>query len=666
MRIALIGNPNVGKSSVFNRLTGESQQVGNWSGKTVEVASATMIRAGYSVELVDLPGIYSLSAYSREEIVTRQYLLEEPPDASVLILDAAHLERNLYLALAIAELTPRLVIGLNMMEKASSLGRRIDLEQLSPSLGITVIEINAATGQGLGALLDAAIGVALLDNPPPVVAVPYPPELEDWIKETEKALFKHPSRQSRWLTMKVMEGDGISHQGCCHETGENQVDRLTKRWVDEGWTAERFELALADAKYRFISNLMRDFVKEDGEEREWSDQVDSWVLSPRWGYFILTAVLLLVFLASFVVSAPLGRLVGQAMTGLGSYAGAGLEWLNAPDLGQSLVRDGVFAGVGAVMGILPQIAVFYILFSFLQESGYLARVALLGDRFMQMWGLPGKSFFPLVSSYGCNVPGVMATRTLENYQDRLITMLLIPLIPCIPRLGVMSAILGAFFPGIRGAVVMLSLLLLDIILIILSARLLRRTVIPATSSAFVMELPRYHWPTMRQVLVPAWQQTYSFLKKVWTYVLLASIVVWGLSSFPVGVPLDQTWAGKIGAGLAVIGGQLGFDWRIMIALLFGFTAKETTLSTLGILYGVTDGTSQSISASITEVLTLLGAYTFLAVYMLYVPCLSTVVTIYKESGSLRWTGLGLLYDLILGFTVGWIIWNGGQFVLAHL
>jgi len=391
----------------------------------------------------------------------------------------------------------------------------------------------------------------------------------------------------------------------------------------------------------------------------WTDSIDAWALSPIWGYPIMMAVLGLVFWGSFVASAPLGGAISQGMAWSAEVIVRLLQWGQAPEFIQSLIRDGIFAGVGAVLAFVPQIAIFFAFFSLMQDSGYLARAAFLGDRFMQLMGLHGKSFFSLVSGFGCNVPGIMATRTLEDPKDRLITMLINPLIPCVPRLGVMSAVVAAFFPGSRGSVVMLSLLMLSMFLVMVSALFMRRVVKQTERSAFVMELPLYHIPTLRNVLLPTWQKTYSFLKRAWTFILVASIVVWFLSSYPQGVPMQATWAGKMGGWLSFIGAPLGFDWRIMVSIVFGFAAKETTLSTLGILYGVAANASQSIAQAMTGAMTPLNAYTFLVVYMLYIPCLASVVTTYKESGSLGWTSFGVAYNLILSFIMGWIVFHGG-------
>jgi len=690
MKIALMGNPNVGKSTVFNVLTGSNQQVGNWAGKTVERKSGIIHRANEDIELIDLPGTYSLTAYSQEEIVTREYILREKPDVVMAMVDASNIERNLYLVLQILELAPRVVIGLNMMDLAKSAGITIHSNKLALALNVPVVEIVAAKEQGIEEFLTEAIRVGKLKKDPLSDDIPYPEELENRIQAMERLLAdtiwatKYPLR---WLAIKRLEQDpeigqtwkSIPHTNqrnknpdpCCdpgdpvkYELQESVTlpgDALLQAYEAEGWTKDHFEMAVADAKYQYISKILPEFrIHENPVKRTWTDRLDEWILSPFWGYPIMIVILSLVFWFSFVASAPLGGAVSEAMAWAADVIVAIMQWGHMPDVIQSLVRDGIFAGVGAVLAFVPQIAIFFAFFSLMQDSGYLARAAFLGDRFMQLMGLHGKSFFSLVSGFGCNVPGIMATRTLEDPKDRLITMLINPLIPCVPRLGVMSAVVAAFFPGSRGAVIMVSLLLLSMLLVMFSALLLRRVVKQKERSAFVMELPLYHMPTMRNILFPTWQKTYSFLKRAWTFILVASIVVWVLSSYPQGASMNATWAGKMGGWLAFIGQPLGFDWRIMVAIVFGFTAKETTLSTLGILYGVAADASQSIAQAMTGAMTPLGAYTFLVVYMLYIPCLASVVTTYKESRSLGWTSFGVAYNLILSFIIGWLIFHGGQ------
>ncbi|SHH90096.1 ferrous iron transport protein B [Desulfosporosinus lacus] len=690
MKIALMGNPNVGKSTVFNVLTGSNQQVGNWAGKTVERKSGIIHRANEEIELIDLPGTYSLTAYSQEEIVTREYILREKPDVVMAMVDASNIERNLYLVLQILELAPRVVIGLNMMDLAKTAGITIHSNKLALALNVPVVEIIAAKGQGIEEFLTEAIRVGKLKKDPIADDVPYPEELENRIQAMERLLSdtiwatKYPLR---WLAIKRLEQDpeigqtwksipqtnqrNRSTDPCCdpgdpvkyelQESVSLPGEALLQAYEAEGWSKDHFEMAVADAKYQYISKILPEFrVNENPVKRTWTDKLDEWILSPFWGYPIMVIILSLVFWFSFVASAPLGGAVSEAMAWAADVIVVIMQWGQMPEVIQSLVRDGIFAGVGAVLAFVPQIAIFFAFFSLMQDSGYLARAAFLGDRFMQLMGLHGKSFFSLVSGFGCNVPGIMATRTLEDPKDRLITMLINPLIPCVPRLGVMSAVVAAFFPGSRGAFIMVSLLLLSMLLVMFSALFLRRVVRQKERSAFVMELPLYHVPTMRNVLLPTWQKTYSFLKRAWTFILVASIVVWVLSSYPQGVPMNETWAGKMGGWLAFIGQPLGFDWRIMVAIVFGFTAKETTLSTLGILYGVAADASQSIAQAMTGAMTPLGAYTFLVVYMLYIPCLASVVTTYKESRSLGWTSFGVAYNLILSFIIGWLIFHGGQ------
>lgn len=657
MKIALVGNPNVGKSTVFNYLTGSNQQVGNWTGKTVERKAGYLEDEGLAIELVDLPGTYSLTAYSQEEIVTREFILREKPDVVMIVLDASNIERNLYLLLQILELTSHVVIGLNMMDLAVASGVKIFARDLSRVLNLPVIEVVASKGNGIKELLREAVRVGQYKAALEPVKITYPDELEEKIQAIEERLKEDTSSfPHRWLALKYMEGDLA-----LGAPPSEPVEQLLKEWIDAGWNEAKFEMAIADAKYQFISSLIPDFVQYDTDKGPgWTERLDRWMLSPVWSYPILLGILLLVFWLSFVVSAPLGDIISRLMTWIASQIVSLLQALGAPRAIQSLIQDGVFAGVGAVLAFVPQIGMFFVLYSILQDSGYLARAAFLGDRLMQLMGLHGKSFFSLVSSYGCNVPGIMATRTLENQKDRIITILLNPLIPCVPRLGVMSAVVAAFFPGGRGALVMLSLLGISLLLIVFSSFLFRKTVIRTEKSAFIMELPPYHIPTVRNVLLPAWQKTYSFMKRAWTYILAASVIVWVLSSFPTGVPMSQTWAGKMGSGLAVVGSPLGFDWRVMVAILFGFTAKETTLATLGILYGVGADASQSIAQAMTGAMTSLQAYTFLVVYMLYIPCLATVITMHKEMQNWRWTSFGVVYNLLLSFFVGWLVLHLGQ------
>ncbi len=688
LKIALVGNPNVGKSTVFNTLTGSNQQVGNWTGKTVERKTGKVLRRDLQIELVDLPGTYSLTAYSQEEIITREFIMREKPDVVMAMVDASNIERNLYLILQILELTPRVVLGLNMMDLARSVGITIDVKKLASALKVPVVEIVATKGQGVEEFITEAIRVGQLESISTSPMVEYPEALEEKIAMMEELLAQTVWAKRyplRWLALKRLEQDreigqewkivedsGKTSMDSCCDAGdavkyeiqssvELPGEALLQAFEAEGWGKEQFEMNIADAKYRYISRLLPQFMTyTDSGEPTWTERIDRWVLSPVWGYPILTGVLALVFWLSFVASAPLGDAVSQVMAWGGDAAVKLLQAVSAPEPLQSLFRDGIFAGVGAVLAFVPQIGIFFVLFSFLQDSGYLARGAFLGDRLMQLMGLHGKSFFSLVSSYGCNVPGIMATRTLEDSKDRLVTMLLNPLIPCVPRLGVMSAVVAAFFPGNWGAAVLLSLLLVSLVLLMLSSLVFRRIVRQKGRSAFVMELPLYHLPTLRNVFWPAWVKTRSFLKRAWTFILAASIVVWVLSSYPHGVPMADTWAGKMGDLLSFIGHPLGFDWRIMVAIVFGFTAKETTLSTLGILYGVTANASQSIAQAMTGSMTALGAYTFLAVYMLYIPCLATVVTMHKESGSLKWTAVGVVYNLLLSFVVGLIIYHGGR------
>lgn len=425
MKIALVGNPNVGKSTVFNALTGSNQQVGNWAGKTVERKTGYIRRDNLDIELIDLPGTYSLTAYTQEEIVTREYILREKPDVVMAMVDASNIERNLYLVLQILELAPRVVIGLNMMDLAKSSGIILHTTELARAFNVPVVEIVAAKGIGIEQFLAEAINVGLMKEDPVIREVPYPAELEEKIQAMETLLkdtvwaSKYPLR---WLALKRLERDqeigqewtAISssdssksrqRDSCCDSgdalkyrlmnAAELPGDDLLRTFEEEGWTKDHFEMAFADAKYNYISQILPKFLTQEALKKpSRTDSLDRWILSPLWGYPIMILVLALVFWASFIASAPLGNAVSQGMAWAADRLVDLLQWVHAPVFLLSLIRDGIFAGVGAVLAFVPQIAIFFAFFSFLQDSGYLARAAFLGDRLMQLMGLHGKSFFP--------------------------------------------------------------------------------------------------------------------------------------------------------------------------------------------------------------------------------------------------------------------------------
>lgn len=682
MRIALVGNPNVGKTTLFNALTGAHQEVANWPGTTVEYVVGR-VRAGgdgADVELVDLPGTYALSAYARDEKVTRDFLLYENYDGVIVVVNAASLERNLFLVLEVLELTPRVVVALNMVDAAEANGIHVDAEALSHRLGVPVVPTVAAKRKGLQELLQMVRRVAEGSLVPlRSWPVPYPEELREMLQPIAAEVASTPVGQRlrpEWVALRLLQGDEdvIRHaqvvpQGrqavnlalsCCAQQAGLEVelggqavalDPALHRHLRS--QQSEFELAIADAKYAHIAEMVASCVRRARVKRTRTEVLDQVFLHRFWGYPLLAVIFFVAFWLSFIASAPLSDDVGNLMAWLGRQAAVALGHAGAAQWLQSLVVDGLFAGIGAVLSFVPYMAIFFAIYQILQDSGYMARASVLVDRLMQMMGLHGKGFFALVSAYGCNVPALAATRVMENHRDRLLTNLVIPFIPCNARLGVMAVMTAAFFPGTLGAFVMLALILISLGVVAGAAMVYRRTVLPTEPAPLLIELPDYHIPSLRNVLIPTWHRVWMFVSRIWTWLLWATIATWALTYFPVGQPVDQSLAARLGHLMAPVGQWYGFDWRLMIAILFGFVAKETTLSTLGVLYGA--GSDGALAHLLTQSMTPLVAFTYLVVYMLYVPCLSTVIQMRRESGSWAWTAVGIGVNVTVAFGLGWVL-----------
>ncbi|MCL6631951.1 MAG: ferrous iron transport protein B [Alicyclobacillus herbarius] len=710
MRVALVGNPNVGKTTLFNALTGAHQEVANWPGTTVEytVGKVRSASAADEMELVDLPGTYALTAYARDELVTRNFLLYEPYDAVLVVVNAASLERNLFLALEVLELTRRVVVALNMVDAAQDQGILVDAEALSRRLGVPVVPTVAAKGVGINELITWVEHIGRQEVVPlPTWVVPYPDDLRQVLDPLADELASairpstdgasvcdahpHPPGGLRtavagtgtgrfrpeWMALRLLQGDEevtrevrVIPEGqaavqmalsCCAQQAGLQVEIGAQAVALEPAILEQvraqheeFEMRIADAKYTYIADLIGACVKRQPRTKEtFSEQLDRVLLHRFWGYPAMAVVFFVAFWLSFVASAPLSDWVSNGIGWLGVQVGHGLAAIGAPAFLQSLIVDGVFAGVGAVLSFVPYMAIFFAIYQFLQDSGYMARASVLVDRLMQGIGLHGKGFFALVSAYGCNVPAMAATRVMENHRDRLLANLVIPFIPCNARLGVMAVMTAAFFPGTRGAFVMMALILISLGVVAGSAMVYRKTVLPTDPAPLLIELPGYHVPSMRNIVIPTWHRVWMFISRIWVFLIWATLLTWALTYFPIGAPVSGSYAARIGHGLESVGQWYGFDWRLMIAIVFGFVAKETTLSTLGVLYGA--GSDGSLAHLLTQAMTPLVAFTYLVVYMLYVPCLSTVIQMRRESGSWRWTVVGIVVNVVVAFGLGLIL-----------
>ncbi|NDY42148.1 ferrous iron transport protein B [Dissulfurirhabdus thermomarina] len=721
LTIALAGNPNAGKTTIFNHLTGARQKVGNWPGVTVEKKEGTVVHREHRVRVVDLPGIYSLTAYSVEEMVARDYILNERPDVVVDILDASNLERNLYLAVQLIELNVRLVFAMNMVDVARARGIRVDYAHLGRLLGVPVVETVGTRGEGIDALLDKAVEVA--EGRDPVarhVHVNYGPEVEEEIALVRRAVQKDPelaaSCYPRWLAVKLIEGDPAVRRRVEESPAAAavlaQVDRsrahLQRIFSDDP------ETLIAEARYGFIAGALKECVRlSPAAKKTVSDRIDQVVTNRVLGFPVFLLIMYLLFQGTFTLGEYPVSWIEAAVAWLGRAAGAALP----AGLLRDLVVDGVIGGVGGVIVFLPNIVLLFLGISLLEDTGYLARAAFIMDRVMHTLGLHGKSFIPLLMGFGCNVPAIMATRTLETRRDRILTILINPLMSCSARLPVYVLLAGAFFPGREGNV-LFAMYLLGVTLAILVGQVFKRTLFRGESSPFVMELPPYRMPTGRSLVIHMWDRARVYLQKMGGVVLAFSVVIWFLGAFPRDVPLERdygaeraraaaeiqaaeaaaatpeaaaalraaaaerlaaidraeardrvahSYIGRLGRWIEPVLRPLGFDWRLGVSLVTGFVAKEVVVSTLGVLFQA-EGTGEEahgLKAALRRSgLTPVTAFGFMAFVLIYVPCVVTVVTIWRETGSVGWTAFAVSYLMVLAWIVAFLIRWGGT--LARL
>ena len=666
--VALSGNPNAGKTTIFNNLTGGRQHVGNWPGVTVEKKEGTTRFAGSELRVIDLPGTYSLTAYSLEEVIVRDYVTLENPDLVVDIVDASNIERNLYLTTQLMELGVHVVIALNMMDVATARGINIDVELLSELLGIPVVPTvglrNRGTEQLKNAILSTVKGAAKFRD----IKVNYGMEIEEEISKLQQAIEQDDSvsgeflgnYSSRWLAVKLLEEDEkVEEDLSKYSEPGSALLKQVEASRDHLFTifSEDIETVIVDNRYGFVAGVVREAVEREFEEPiTLSDRIDRILTNRVLGFpFFALFMWLMFFLTFFLGKYPMNW-IDHLMRGLGNLINTNIT---SPAWLQSMLVDGVVGGVGSVLVFLPQIFIIFICISILEDTGYMARAAFIMDRIMHWLGLHGKSFIPLLMGFGCNVPAVMATRTLESDKDRMITILVNPLMSCTARLPVYALFTAAFFAAHQGTVTF-SLYLLGIILAVAMAKLFRRFLFPGESEPFVMELPPYRLPTLKGTFIHMWERGSMFLRKAGTVILAGSVVMWTLSYLPPGVEYGSgaSLAGKIGHVLEPLVKPLGFDWRAAVALLFGFVAKEIVVSTYGTLLGVGENRAM-ISPGLHQFFTPLTAYGFMAFTLIYTPCLATIAVIKKETGSWKWTAFAVGYSLVLAWIVAFVIYRVG-------
>lgn len=658
VRVALEGNPNTGKTTFLNTLTGLNQHVGNWPGKTVEKVVGRTKLEGREIEIVDLPGIYSLTSYTAEERIARNYILYEKPDVVVNIIDAENLERNLYLTLQTLELTDKVVVVLNMVKRAKRRGITIDHNKLSKRLGVPVVPFEANSKQGVDELLDIIFKVAEGRKRTKPLEIKFGPHMESNIKSIESKFRRtalNKGLNTRWLAIKLLEKDG-NVKCLLGEHGESDVvleaDRIHSDEVHHDPAIE-----IVDRLYHISSSIVSDAVNKEEKSEDLSEKVDNFVTNKWVGLPLFFLVFSLLFMATFSLSAPLMGAIDGYIASFGELLSSYLGLIGAPELMSSMVVDGVIAGVGGVLVFLPLIAIFFLLFAVLEDSGYLARAAFVIDRVMHAIGLEGRSFLCLLLGYGCNVPAIMSTRTLKERKNKMMTILLNPFVPCEARLGIMAFTIAVFFTGPAAVSVAVSLFVLNLLVLMVSAFIFKKYLFKGEHTVFIMEMPPYRMPNLRTVLLTTWNRVKSFLYRAGTLIFVVSIVIWLLSTFPLGAELENTYAGMLGRFLSPIGATMGFDWKIMLSLVFGFGAKEVSISTLGVIYGFEGGLG--LVSALQQAWTPLVAVTFIAVQMLYIPCLATVAVIKKETGSWRWTMFAVTYSLLLALLVGIAIFNVG-------
>lgn len=667
--IALAGNPNTGKTSLFNALTGSNQHVGNWPGVTVERKEGRFRSSGDEVTVVDLPGIYSLGAASLDEEIAADYLLRNRPDLAVVVADASNLERSLYLAVQMLEIGTPLVLALNMMDMAAERGIMIDVERLSALLGIPVVPTVARKKEGIEELKER-ITRSLRENSAPSLsfALPYGERLNPLFEALETFLGERqeliPGLSARSAAVKFVEGD-VAVLAAAESSGvRNSMDELLAekgRKVEEELGYD-LQTAVIERRWGFVSGVTAESVQRDLSLKArltLSDRIDRVVTSRSLGLPLFFLVTWGIFRMTYALGDPLVELLEGVFESLGEWTGEFFAGAGFSEIVSSFVQDGLIGGVGSVVVFFPHIFILFAFIALLEDSGYMARGAFVMDRVMHLMGLHGKSFIPMLMGFGCNVPSMMATRILEQPRDRMITLLVLPFMSCSARLPVFVLFSGIFFGSYAGTAVF-SLYVLGIVVAVLAAKVLGSTLFKGESSQLVMELPPYHVPSLSMVLRHAWERGFLFLQKAGTFILLSVIAVWVLASFPWGVEYgsSESIVGRIGQILAPVFAPAGFGfWQAAVALFFGFLAKEVVVGTLGALLGAGEA---GLAAALPGLFTPLSAYAFLVMTLLYVPCVAAVAAFRRETGSWAWTFFMIAYTTLIGYGGAVLVYQGGR------
>jgi len=669
IRVALIGNPNVGKSQVFNNLTGGRAHVGNWPGKTVEKKEGVCVHKSVEMQIIDLPGTYSLTARSIDELVARDFIVEEKPDVVIDVVDASNLERNLYLTFQLLELEANVIIALNKQDVAKSLGYEIDAKELSKLLGVPVIPTIATEKIGMEELKDAVIEAAKVKEKRREHIISYGKPYDEIILKIASILQKDKELSNKypakWLAIKILESDEevlkLVSKSPVYEEVKLQLSEAKKILEED------VETVLAEKRYSIISEVILPKVFKGTRQLTLTDLLDNALLSKHLGIPIFLALWWALFRFTFDVSAPFQDLTDMLFSKLGEIANT---YISDPQLA-SFVADGIFGGLGTVLTFLFPIFFLFLGLALLEDSGYLARAAFVMDRIMYKLGLHGRSFIPMLIGFGCNVPAVMATRTIDREEDRILTILVNPLMSCSARLPIYLLIASAVL-GPYAAAGVYSMYILGIALAILMALLFRRTIpyFKGKPSPLILELPLYAVPTMKSTLVHMWERGSLFLKKAGTIIFLGVVVIWFLSSYPWEavhqgdtVVLENSYIAMLGRFLEPIFRPLGFNWMATVALFFGFIAKEVVVGTFATFFGL-EKSSEDLPTALRSsgTFTPLTGLAFMAFSLIYIPCVATIGVIYRETGSWKWTIFTVVYELTLAYVVALIIVTFGRLI----
>ncbi|MEK5550630.1 ferrous iron transport protein B [Paenibacillus sp. FSL L8-0689] len=661
--IALFGNPNTGKTSLFNKLTRTYAEVGNWSGVTVE--KKTGILRDKSAVLVDLPGAYSLLPLSLDEGVATRYLMEEPPTALINIVDASQLQRNLYLTVQLLEYGRPLVLGLNMTDVADATGLRVNKELLAEQLNVPIIPMVARTGSGSKQMLASLREVRHTSN---TFQLDYGPAVEAAIHDICNLLPDASVPQLRWAALQCLENNPVVMEWMTDEVQREQVTARIRR-CEEDLLSEGYAITPAQhirsVRTAWIADLCTKTLDTSKlKPHSLTDRLDA-LLTHR---YLGIPIFLLLMYATFKFTFDwAGTILSDMLDGffsgiLSSWISELLVHLNASAFTQSLVVDGIVAGVGGVLVFLPQIAILFLIISVIEDSGYMARVTILMDRLMQAVGLNGKSFIPFIIGFGCNVPAIMAARTIEQPRERLITTLLVPFMSCSARLPVYALFAGVFFPTHAASIIMLMYVLGIIVSLILAKIFSKVSILSGEPSLFIVELPPYRVPQALTLFRSTWEKVKGFVRKAGTIILAGSVGIWLLSNFGpqgFGVEMDDSLLATVGGWFAPLLAPLGFGtWQAGASLLTGFMAKEVVVSTMNIIYHVPD--MQGLELQVRHAFTPLASLSFMVFILLYVPCLATVAVIRKETLSWRWTAFSVIYPLAVAYIIAVLIYQCGR------